>query len=778
MELVLSKEKSMPISSYFKVIKPEYIYLKLIPDTSIRNYNSGAIAKMVASMWQGINKRIYREEKTWCFKSPMRCSYFIDIQKNDVRFYFIVPTQYETIAREKISSVWPRVTIEKTNKVQEFKGDRVAYQLGYKKEDALSLDTDARSNTLLSSILNVIDVMEEGDRVGIFYNFVPLNQRYWNADYKHTIDKWKQYKPLERNKISLGYLLKYSAIGLLWLVQSVLDGICEAFGEKKNEADTLTNLTEALNKTRVELSEQTKRKKNEIVLTTQIDILGSGPNISRTKSNVVSVCQGFNSIEGDNELMYKENKKFEDLNDSCVYRSGERNKMSVSECQSLIQLPGRELLEKHKIEHVNTLEVLVPEELQKGVMCIGESTYKGNSIKAYLSTDKSFKYLTTCLIGPTRAGKTTLISNMGVDSSKEHEINVFFDWCGNCELTEEVKAVLEKQGIKCLVIDCSDSKSLQGMGYNELYSNSNNTFERYRSAKAQSSQLMTLINSVQGDETDLRARMERYLEAASVIVFISNGPIRDVFNILQRHQLRAEYIAKVPSLQQENCQEYVEALNELDEVDKKSGEVIGTKISAIQGILNRANKLKQNTYVEMMLKKDCSRNFNLTEEIMKSQAIFIKMPETMFSTETEKDIYATYWLTKLWAALQQRKWLVKELDALIKVNMYFDELYQTPNCQDFLRSKLSQIAKFGAKPIISCHYLGQIPIIRGELKAANTSYMLIAGCDKMNYNELKEELDPYTVDDLLHLKRYHSLNLIKTSDGYARFISMLPKPIK
>lgn len=778
MELALSKEKSMSISDYFKVIKPEYIYLKLIPDTSIRNYNSSSIAKMIANMYQGINKRIYRQEKTWCFKSPMRCSYFIDIQKTDVSFYFIVPNQYETIAKEKISSVWPRVTIEKTNNVQEFKGDRVNYQLNYKKEDALSLDTDARSNTLLNSVLNVIDVMEEGDRVGIFYNFVPLNQRYWNADYKHTLDKWKQYKPLERNKMSVGYLLKYSAIGLLWLIQSVLDGVCEAFGENKSDVNTLVNLTNALNRTRIELSDQTKKKKNEIVLTNQIAVLGSGPNISRTKSNVISVCQGFNSIEGDNELIYKENKKFETLNDSCVYRTGERNKMSVSECQNLLQLPGRELLEKHKIEHVNTLEVLVPEELQKGVMCIGESTYKGSNVKAYLSTDRSFKYLTTCLIGPTRAGKTTLISNMGIDSSRHNEINVFFDWCGNCELTEEVKAVLERQGIKCLVVDCSDSRNLQGLGYNELYSNSDDVFDRYRSAKTQSSQLMTLINSVQGDETDLRARMERYLEAAAVTVFISNGPIRDVFGILQRHQLRHEYINNIPTNQSENFIEYVEALNELDEVDKKSGVVIGTKISNVQGILNRANKLKQNTYVEMMLKKDCSKNFNLTDEIQKSQAIFIKMPETMFSTEIEKDIYATYWLTKLWSALQQRKWLVKEMDDLIKVNMYFDELYQTPNSQDFLRSKLSQIAKFGAKPIISCHYLGQIPIISGELKAANTSYMLIAGCDKMNYNELKEELDPYNVDDLLHLKRYHSLNLIKTSDGYARFITLLPSPIK
>lgn len=765
----------MKLSKYFEIVKPTYSYLKLIPDTSIRNYNSSTIAKMVANMYIGIDKRIYKQEKKYYFKSAMRCSYFIDIQKEDVSFYFIVPQQYESLAKEKITSVWPRITIEKVLEIKEFSGDRVSYQLSYKKEDALSLDVDNRSNTLLNSVLNVVDIMEDGDRIGIFYNFVPISQKYWKADYKNTIDKWKEHKPLERNKITPSYILKYSTICLFNLIQGVIEGICEMFGDKKGE-DKVSILTEALNKTRIELSEQTKRKKNEVVIDTQIAVVGTGNNLSRTKSNVISVCQGFNSIDGDNEMIYKENKKIEGITDNYIYLSADRNKMSVNECQNLLQLPGRELLEKHNIKHINTLEKHVPKELAKGVMCIGEVKYKDEIQKAYISTDKSFQYLTMCIIGPTRAGKTTLIENMSVDSSRAGEINIIFDWCGNCELTEEVKEVLQKQGSKCLVVDCSDSKSIQGMGYNELYSNSNDIFERYRSAKAQYSQLMTLINSIQGDESDLRARMERYLEAAAIVVFISNGPMRDVFAILQRHKLRGEYISKIPKNQKENCVEYIEALQELDDRDKKTGEIIGTKISNVQGILNRANKLKQNTYVEMMLKKDCSRNFNLTEEIQKAQNIFIKMPEIMFSTETEKDIYATYWITKLWAALQQRKWI--NADNLIKVNMYFDELYQTPNCQEFLKTKLSQIAKFGAKPIISCHYLGQINIIRGELKAANTSYMLIAGCDKMNFNELKEELDPYTVDDLLHLKRYHSLNLIKTCNGYARFISKLPAPIK
>jgi hypothetical protein len=51
--------------------------------------------------------------------------------------------------------------------------------------------------------------------------------------------------------------------------------------------------------------------------------------------------------------------------------------------------------------------------------------------------------------------------------------------------------------------------------------------------------------------------------------------------------------------------------------------------------------------------------------------------------------------------------------------------------------------------------------IKNVLKAANSSYMLISGCDKDNFKELKEELYPYELEDSLNHKRYHSLNLIK-----------------
>lgn len=153
------------------------------------------------------------------------------------------------------------------------------------------------------------------------------------------------------------------------------------------------------------------------------------------------------------------------------------------------------------------------------------------------------------------------------------------------------------------------------------------------------------------------------------------------------------------------------------------------------------------------------------------------MPESMFMTDNERDIYCTYWITKLWMALQIRSQLIQDRSKLTKVNLIIDELYQVENTERFLRDKLSRLAKFGIKAIISCHYLNQIKQIREELRSANASYMLISGCDKKNYEELKSELYPFTEEDLLNIPRYNSMNLIKYEGGYAKFITMLPRPI-
>lgn len=768
----------MKLKQYFEIINPTYIYLKLTPTTSIRNQATDQIAKAVSNLYKSLSQIIYRHEKKVFYEPQSKIAYYIYLEQRKAEFYFIVPRTYLELIKEKIRNTWRSITITEVNTIPMFTNNATMYYLSYKKEDGLSLHVDKRANTLLSSNLNILPMLKEGDRAGIFYNFIPVSQIGWRAGYEKTIQKLKDGVPIDRNKQGASYIAKMLAYAIIYILEIVQSAVFGMVDTKKKE-DNLSDLF-FRSITSSQLSQQTITKKDSTVINTQILILSESKEKVRENNISISITENFKHISADNELISKKYKSKKDLNLLATFLPVESNKFSVDECHNLLQLPGRELLEEHNcIEKIDTFESEVPEELKQGVMCIGTNTYRGIKQPAYLTTDKDLRNLTLTLIGPTRAGKTKFIGNLSKNAIEHNETVIIFDYCGNTELSDEISGVIDPN--KVLNVDCSDFENLQGLGYNEITPISHNKFEVYRCAKTKSSQLMTLINSINSDDGELKARMERYLEAAAVITFIQGGPIKDVFTVLHNHLLRSNYIKNIPNEQHENLEDYILALQELDEWSKGTKnnlpEIVGTKTSFVQGVLNRVSKLKQNTYMELMLKRDCSNNVDLVEEMQKSQLICIRMPEIMFSTEQEKDIYATYWLTKIWGALQKRKWKVKDEDKRVKVNIIFDELYQVPNCQEFLRSKLSQIAKFTCKPILSCHYLGQIGIIRNELKAANSSYILISGCDKDNYKELKDELYPYTLEDLLNLKRYHSLNLIKYEEGYAKFITKLPKPI-
>ncbi|WP_366160521.1 hypothetical protein ABXS71_16705 [Bacillus infantis] len=702
-----------------------------------------------------------------------KVSFFVYIEKKKVEFYFIIPKHHFSFIKEKIMDVWNSITVLEVETIPGFSEVALKYQMNYVKEDGLSLSTDRRNSDLLHSKLNVVDVMEEGDKAGIFYNFLPTSHFTWRSSYEATLRKVKKNIPVDRNKMGLTYVIKLT-FGLL---ASIVDDIGEALGGENKHKNTNKGM-EVFEKTLEwmnggrSISESTRRKANAAILETQIAVISESSNAIRRRNTARSLAQSFETVADDNRLTFKRLKSFQ-YDDYKI--KADTNKVGDEEAQNFLALAGRDILEKYNfIDKVETLETEVPEDLRYGDMRIGTSTFRGHRQEAFLSTDNEFKYLSLILIGPNRAGKSTLMGNLAHDAVGKGECTILFDFIGNCELSEEVAACFPKD--KVLNVECNDFEKLQGLGYNEVEV-SQDPFIQYDNAKKQTTQLLTLINSINAADTHLSPKMERYLTSAALIVFILGGSIRDVFQVLQSHVERHQFLGKVPANQQDNLWESKMALLELDELSKE-GLVQGTKLNLIVGIIDRLNKLKSNTFMELMLKKSSAENFNLIEEMQKSQLICFKMPEHMFTTDNEKDIYTTYWMTKIWMALQMRKMKYKgSRNSMTKVNLLIDELYQVENTEKFLTSKLSRLPKFNIKPILSCHYLNQIKTIRPELRSASASYMLVAGCDKENFKELQEELRPFELEDLMQLKRFHSLNLIKTKDGYGRFITKLPGPI-
>jgi hypothetical protein len=781
--------KRIKLSDYFQLVKPEYVFLKITPNNSIRNQSTHKIARTISSIYKNVFQSVKREEAKavkvlkrefllgtkYSFEAGSKVSYYIYIDKKMIEFYFIIPKQYLSMIKEKLSDSWSNITIKEVDVLPVFSANAAKYQLKFAKEDALSLATNRKNNDLLTSKLNIVDVMEEGDKVGVFYNFIPTTQFSWHSQYQSTMHKVKKNLPTDKNKFGLGYILK-SIVGI---VSSVVDDIGEVIGgesKKKKEEKNFSLLEGAIERLNggSSVSQSTVKKGNSIILDTQIVVLSESKDKLRQLNNAKSLSQSFEALTEDNRLVSKSIRKEINFTDYRV-KGAESNKIGDLEAQNFISMPGRELLEKHDfIEKVQTQETQVPEDLRKGIMRIGISTYRGMKQPAYLSNDKEYRFLTTVLIGPTRAGKSTLIGNLSYDAIQNKECVVIFDFIKNCELSEEVASLFPRE--KVLNIECNDINALQGLGYNEI-PETDDLFQKYVNAKKQTVQLTTLVNSINTEDTGLSARMNRYLTSAALVTFLNGGSIKEVFEVLQNHYRRTHYIARVPQSQMESMEEYIAYLHELDERDKE-GVVVGTRLHLVEGIISRLNRLKDNPYMEQMLKKNTDHNFNLVKELQKDQVICLKMPETLFSTDDERDLYTTYWLTKIYLALQVRAEQIPDRKKQRKVNVVFDELYQVENTEKLLKQRLSRMAKFGMKPIISCHYLNQISNIRDELRSANASYLLISGCDKKNFAELKDELYPFEVEDLLKLPKHHSLNLIKANEGYGRFITKLPAPLE
>ena len=448
--------KSIKLSKYFQIIKPTYTFLKITPDKSIRNSRTDNIAKAISYMYKTISKRIRVEQRKLFFETSFKVSYIIDITKESTNFYFMVPDIYKSILIEKITEVWPKATVTNVDHIEQLNTkNTVSYQLSYKYKDALSLDVNRTSNEPLNSLLNVIDIMKEQDRVVIAYNFIPHKFYGWNNDYKQTMEMVKDNRSIIRDKASTEYLLKTGLSILSSIINAVVQAIGEFLGNKTENISFFDSIAATLEKHK-DFSTATKKKKECILLDTQIAVLSSSTDSVRAFNNASTVCSAFNSISEDNELVSRRTKDVK-LLDTDIRT--DHNTFSSEECSNLIQLPGRELMDRLRIKYINTLESDVPAELLKGSMCIGNCTYKGEMHKVYLSSDKNYKNLTLVIIGPTRAGKTTLISNISKDAVNNNETTIIFDFCGECDLSREVSQNIPKD--KILNIDCSDASHLK-----------------------------------------------------------------------------------------------------------------------------------------------------------------------------------------------------------------------------------------------------------------------------------------------------------------------------
>lgn len=756
----------MKISDYIEFKKPNYIYLKLIPSNSIRNYNSDKILTLIAGLYRVIDKRIRKINNKQFFECTAKVSYYIYMEKKSVQFYFIVPETHYNLFKDKIIDTWSnKITITQVDNIPIFDCECTKYFMTYKKEDAMSLECDKRNNVLLNSLLNTIHIMEDGDKVGVLYNFIPTNQKSWRVNYDRTINKLKEDVPINKNKLDALYIARKFFLLIAKCIDLALDVV--NLGPKQN----IKPMKELM------LSKDTLKKRDATIVNTQILCFSESKDKEREHNNAISACQSFQCLDSnDNSITYRrfKNKEYSILD--TTIKGADTLKLQTDEGQNLLSLPGRELLEEHKvIEYTNVLESQVPEKLRHGYIPLGLCTYHGNSIMAYQRDTYDQGNFPLVLIGEQGSGKTTYISNYVKSIMIRDEGCILIDYIKNCELSESIKQIVPNN--KLIELDMSDIQSAQGIGYNELIPKSNKPLDILDVANRKALYIQMLVDALNADGDPLSSSMDRYLSAASNIVFLNNNAsLKDVVKCLNDLTYRKLCLDSVPMDLTDYLSDEISALNELDDRDK-DGVIYGTRMAKIDGINHRINLLRKDLRLKMMFNKPCTDNINLVKAMDEGKIILVKMPQEYFATPYSKNVIVTYLFTKVWAATLIRG---SRQPQPKRFHIIVDEIFQARTAMKMLKEQeiLPQTRKFGDRFVFSCQYLGQIELIDQTLRSAGASYMLMKGSGKANFNEFKDELAPYTLDDMEALPQWYSLNLINYEDGRAKFVTQLPKPLK
>lgn len=779
----------MKLSDFIEIDKLEnnLNYYKLIPHQNTRNYKSIEIAKAINRCYKNLPNRMIKIEDNkfhYIYKHQTKVAYYIYFSKSEgVAFYLIVPKAYSIMFIEKLKLNWDKVEIKKVDDIPNFSDNCSKTAMQFTKDDALSLKLiDKKSCDLLESQLNVMNMLQEGDRVGIFYNFNYKNnykQIGFKTNYNKTMDKIKEGKSLEKNKDSKS-IGKYLLSLLVITGEELMSGLSEILGEKRKNNNDLI----AFNKTlgvfqKNDLSKQTKDKGQLEVISTQILLMSESKNKENEKLNMSSLSQSFNIIDGDNTLRPKSIGIKRKINLNRTKLPIPSNDMSIEEVSCLITQPGKDLIKKHDIKANSINQEKVPNACKEGYISTG--TVGRKKEKSYLNPNPD-QDTGLAITGKQGSGKTEELKNYSNDCIKHGDSLVILDYIGNNDLANTVQQIVPED--KLILKDLSKIECMESIAYTEkYYTDDMDTMDKLDIISEKSQLITQLINSFNFGQ-DLTSAMRRFFVSAANVTYSVNqyASFRDIINCLEFYDTRMDFINRIPEEFKGFCDKHIRNLMKLNDKYTKGdlkGEDNGETVeSKIDRILDRVSVMAESPRLEYMLQKNPLDNINFESCFNEGKVVIIKMRQDKFGSEHMRNMLTLYFVTRIWEACVNR-YSKSNGEELRRVHFIIDEPHQVPIVTNYLKPLLTQMRKFRLKPVFATQSLLQLEHVLDDLKGSGFSYMLLAGSDKVNFHLLKDELVPYEVEDLLELERFHSLNLVPDEKGVLKsFISKLPPKLE
>ena len=776
---------------FYETVADPFTIFKIVPDYNLTNSNNIALVNVFSSIYKTPRQRFSFKRG---YELPNQVYFDIVFKKGQANFYLSVKEEYGELLKNKMHTIWNNAKITKVDNIESgmsFKNTEVC-ELILKDYNFKSLSVSRGDLYPLTNMMGILKMLSDNETVRVNIAIEPTKRSNWVDIAK---DEYKQYESgkivnndtdKREELIKLGFTGAEAIVNLyiemrLLLLESILGIITSEEKEDKLNINLKIDSLEEIKKTNKYsgLTVETNYKMTSDVFKVRISILSSSLDNSRAKLNMLSVANSYKDLNSDNSLVIKlltksqQERLFNDVMENYI-KPSKYCILSDKEVSKLIQLPQKDLQNEYKIQSIDTREIDIPEQLQKGLVRIGVAEKQGKKITAYWSKDKNVMALAKVFVGPQNAGKTTAVKRTVKDCYKAGYSNIVIDFIENCQTAKEIEEVISEKDK--IILELGNKDYIPALAYNEvssLITEDMDPWDRINYANLISEQVEYLINAVTDSGTgELTAPMIRYLHAASMVTFIRPGAtINDVFLVLRRWDKRNEAIryAKYSKCFEKDDDIFYD-LEELHERDKE-GKIIGTRESLIIGILNRIVILQKNPFIKAMLGSGINKEDNITKWIEDGKSIFIHIPQTKFPNQNTRDILTTFFISRIWLAVQLRE---NNKDARL-CNVIFDEVHQVPTTARFLSNHITEFRRHRLGVILSCHYLKQMKELLTALKSSGASYVLIAGTEKENLESLREEILPFTVEEGMKLKPHTSINVVNYGNQYAKFITSLPK---
>lgn len=768
------------------MLKHDYVTYKLIPDVSIKNANNDMLAQIMATCYQTplqrLNKKGMNEVTKFYFD--------IELSKDSASFYLTVPQNVEEMVINKAKTIWPKANIHEEALENEFNDSTTDLaELVLKDYNFKSLSTDKGDLFPLTNIMAITKTLTEDEHVRISLCFEPLKRTNWIAKADSEHKAFKSGKRMDREISKSEQLMKLGVKGAEMLVncyigykmlifEAILGTIIPDSPEEQKQIINITLNNEDLMLNKLDgINHQSTYKRTAEAFKTRILILSDSKDKQRRKAGILMAYNAFKDLTGDNELVMRllDHKHIKSAlirdfggSEDCI--------LCDKEVAKLIQLPQITLQKLYGVENIETREVQLPTETLKGKIRVAEVrlSSQNKTVTTYFSDDVKKVSFTNVFMGPEGCGKTTQIKRLAKECSWQGYSNILIDFIEDNKLAKEVKAAIDPN--KVITLKIGDKGFIPALAYNEvskLITEDTDSWMKIHYASMIAEQVEYLINSITSSTTgELSDAMVRLLNAACRIVFVKpNTTIGDVLDVLLRHDKRVKAVEYAKTVYKPDSNLFFE-LDSINEYEKGGKKVIGTKTAnrSLEGVLSRFTQLTKVPFLEAMLQADIDPSHDFDKWIQEGKSIFIMIPQNLFPNPKTRDIITTYFVTRIWLAAQIRE---DNSDSRL-CNLIFDEVHQMPNTASFIAEHVNEFRRHRLGLTISCHYLGQFAALEEAMLSKRTNYIICQGTQKDNVKKLKEEIAPFTLDDLAKLKLHEAICSINYTSNRHNFIGKLP----